>query len=106
MLLPALASPASWTSSCPTLDPGQQQLLVYGMGVCVLGMVFGMVMFFQVKNMPAHKAMLDVSHTIYETCKAYLLKQGQLLMVLETLHRRLHRLLLRLPAAPGRRCAW
>jgi K(+)-stimulated pyrophosphate-energized sodium pump len=27
--------------------------------------------------------MLDVSHTIYETCKAYLLKQGQLLMILE-----------------------
>ena len=27
--------------------------------------------------------MLDVSATIYETCKAYLLKQGQLLLVLE-----------------------
>jgi K(+)-stimulated pyrophosphate-energized sodium pump len=46
-------------------------------------MAFGMLMFTQVRSMPAHKAMLDVSHTIYETCKAYLLKQGQLLMVLE-----------------------
>jgi K(+)-stimulated pyrophosphate-energized sodium pump len=42
-----------------------------------------MVMFTLVKAMPAHKLMLDVSNTIYETCKAYLLKQGQLLMVLE-----------------------
>ncbi len=67
----------------PVLDPAQRQLLMMGLGVCVLGMLFGLVMFNQVKAMPAHKSMLDVSHTIYETCKAYLLKQGQLLVVLE-----------------------
>ena len=68
----------------PTLDnPAQRNLLLIGIGVCVAGMAFGMLMFTQVRSMPAHKAMLDVSHTIYETCKAYLLKQGQLLMVLE-----------------------
>ena len=83
ILLPALCHASELDLKLPDLSSGQQQLLVYGMGVCVLGMVFGMAMFFQVKNMPAHKAMLDVSHTIYETCKAYLLKQGQLLMVLE-----------------------
>ena len=83
MLLPALAFASELDLNLPQLNPGQQQMLVYGMGVCVLGMVFGMVMFMQVKSMPAHKAMLDVSHTIYETCKAYLLKQGQLLLVLE-----------------------
>ena len=67
----------------PTLDPAQRQLLFIGLGVCILGMVFGLLMYNQVKAMPAHKSMLDVSNTIYETCKAYLLKQGQLLMVLE-----------------------
>jgi K(+)-stimulated pyrophosphate-energized sodium pump len=58
-------------------------LLMAGIVVCVLGMLFGLMMFQQVKKMPAHKSMLDVSHTIYETCKAYLLQQGKLLAVLE-----------------------
>jgi K(+)-stimulated pyrophosphate-energized sodium pump len=58
-------------------------LLLIGIGVCVLGMAFGLAMFNQVKGMPAHKSMLDVSNIIYETCKTYLLQQGQLLMVLE-----------------------
>jgi K(+)-stimulated pyrophosphate-energized sodium pump len=83
MLLPALAFASELDLQLPTLDPSQRQLLFYGIGVCIAGMAFGMVMFVQVKAMPAHKLMLDVSHTIYETCKAYLLKQGQLLMVLE-----------------------
>jgi K(+)-stimulated pyrophosphate-energized sodium pump len=58
-------------------------LLITGLGVCVLGMLFGVAMFNQVKALPAHKSMLDVSAIIYETCKAYLLQQGRLLMVLE-----------------------
>jgi K(+)-stimulated pyrophosphate-energized sodium pump len=58
-------------------------LLVAGLGVCVLGMLFGLAMFNQVKGMPAHKSMLDVSNIIYQTCKAYLLQQGRLLVVLE-----------------------
>ncbi len=82
-MLPALSFASELDLQLPTLDAGQKQLLFAGVLVCVVGMAFGMVMFMQVKNMPAHKAMLDVSHTIYETCKAYLLKQGQLLMVLE-----------------------
>ena len=60
-----------------------QTLLMLGIGVCVLGMAFGLMMFNQVKGMPAHKSMLDVSNIIYETCKTYLLQQGRLLMVLE-----------------------
>jgi K(+)-stimulated pyrophosphate-energized sodium pump len=82
-LLPAAAFASELDLQLPTLEPGQRQLLMVGLGVCVLGMLFGLVMFNQVKGMPAHKAMLDVSNTIYETCKAYLLKQGQLLVVLE-----------------------
>ncbi len=82
-LLPALAGASELDLKLPTLDQGQRQLLLVGMVVCLAGMAFGMLMFSQVRRMQAHKAMLDVSHTIYETCKAYLLKQGQLLMVLE-----------------------
>ncbi len=58
-------------------------LLWVGMVVCVLGGVFGLIMFNQVKAMPAHKSMLEVSNVIYETCKTYLLQQGRLLIVLE-----------------------
>ena len=83
LLVPMSAFASELDLKLPTLDPGQRQLLMIGIGVCLLGMVFGFVMFLQVKKMPAHKSMLDVSHIIYETCKAYLLKQGQLLIILE-----------------------
>src|SRR3989449_8052674 len=83
LLLPMTAFASELDLKLPTLDPGQRQLLMIGLGVCLFGMAFGMLMFTQVKNMPAHKSMLDVSHTIYETCKTYLLKQGQLLAILE-----------------------
>ena len=82
-LVPAAAHASELDLQLPTLDATQHQYLLVGLGVCVFGMLFGLIMFNQVKAMPAHKSMLDVSNTIYETCKAYLLKQGQLLMVLE-----------------------
>ncbi|MEQ1832210.1 MAG: sodium-translocating pyrophosphatase [Candidatus Eisenbacteria bacterium] len=82
-LLPAAAFASELDLQLPTLDPAQRQMLLIGLGVCVAGMLFGLMMFNQVKAMPAHKSMLDVSNIIYETCKAYLLKQGQLLVVLE-----------------------
>src|SRR6058998_304281 len=58
-------------------------LLYLGLVVCVLGMLFGLAMYRQVKALPAHKSMLDVSNIIWETCKTYLLQQGRLLIVLE-----------------------
>ncbi|MBL8794499.1 MAG: sodium/proton-translocating pyrophosphatase, partial [Planctomycetia bacterium] len=36
----------------------------------------------QIHKLPAHKSMLDVSEIIFETCKTYLMKQGQFLMLL------------------------
>ncbi|HEY2955943.1 MAG TPA: sodium-translocating pyrophosphatase [Candidatus Eisenbacteria bacterium] len=62
-----------------------QALLLVGLGVCVLGGLFGLAMYRQVKGLPAHRSMLDVSHIIWETCKTYLLQQGRLLLVLESL---------------------
>ncbi len=44
--------------------------------ISVLGLVFGMVIYSELKNMPVHKSMLDISDLIYETCKTYLLRQG------------------------------
>ncbi len=58
-------------------------LLYAGIGVCLLGMVFGLVEFNRVRALPAHSSMLNVSNIIYETCKTYLLQQGRLLIVLE-----------------------
>ncbi len=81
--LPVRAFASELDLELPTLDAAQRQMLLIGMGVCVAGMLFGLAMFNQVKAMPAHKSMLDVSHIIYETCKAYLIQQGKLLAVLE-----------------------
>jgi K(+)-stimulated pyrophosphate-energized sodium pump len=57
-------------------------LLMAGLAVCVGGLVFGGVIYTQLKNMPVHKSMLDVSELIYETCKTYLLQQGKFLAFL------------------------
>ena len=58
-------------------------LLLAGMGVCVLGMLFGLGMYTHVRKLPVHKSMLEVSELIYETCKTYLLTQGKFILVLE-----------------------
>jgi K(+)-stimulated pyrophosphate-energized sodium pump len=58
-------------------------LLMVGLLVCAAGLGFGMMIYTQLKNMPVHKAMLDVSELIYETCKTYLIQQGKLLLLLE-----------------------
>ncbi len=58
-------------------------LIGWGMVICVLGMLFGFHEFLGIKKLPVHRTMADVSHTIYETCKTYLLQQGKLLIVLE-----------------------
>src|SRR5438874_5300382 len=59
-----------------------QNLLIAGIFVCLLGGVFGMVMYFQLKNLPVHKSMRDISELIYETCKTYLITQGKFIAIL------------------------
>src|SRR4051794_25593229 len=58
-------------------------LLMGGLGVCVLGLVFGLVIFRQLRNLPVHKSMLEISELIYETCKTYLITQGKFILLLE-----------------------
>ena len=36
----------------------------------------------QIKNLPAHKSMLDISEIIFQTCKTYLIQQGKFLLML------------------------
>jgi K(+)-stimulated pyrophosphate-energized sodium pump len=61
---------------------GGKDLLYSGLAVSVAGLVFGLVAYTQLKNMPVHRSMLEVSELIYETCKTYLLTQGKFLVVL------------------------
>ena len=58
-------------------------LLMGGLAVCVLGLVFGLVIYTQLKNLPVHRSMLEISELIYETCKTYLIQQGKFLLILE-----------------------
>ncbi len=57
-------------------------LLCWGLLICVLGMAFGGVMFTNLKNLPVHKSMKDISELIYETCKTYVQSQMKFLAIL------------------------
>ncbi len=62
-----------------------RSLLMMGLAVAALGTVFGLLVMSQVKNLPVHKSMREVSELIYETCKTYLIQQGKFLIALEIL---------------------
>jgi K(+)-stimulated pyrophosphate-energized sodium pump len=72
-------------SSVTLLGQTGHNLLVMGLIIPVLGLLFGYIVMTQVKNLPVHKSMLEVSELIYETCKTYLMQQGKLLLGLEVL---------------------
>jgi K(+)-stimulated pyrophosphate-energized sodium pump len=58
-------------------------LLLIGILISALGMIFGLMIYMQLKKMAVHQAMLDISELIYETCKTYLITQGKFILVLE-----------------------
>jgi K(+)-stimulated pyrophosphate-energized sodium pump len=58
-------------------------LLMAGLLVSALGLVFGLIIFVRLRNMPVHSSMREVSELIYETCKTYLATQGKFLILLE-----------------------
>src|SRR4029077_5703265 len=57
-------------------------LLMSGLVVAGLGLVFGLVVVTQLKNLPVHSSMREVSELIYETCKTYLTTQGKFILIL------------------------
>jgi len=61
-----------------------RSLLMLGLVVCVLGLLFGVVIFKQLQGLPVHESMREISELIYETCKTYLITQGKFLLLLET----------------------
>jgi K(+)-stimulated pyrophosphate-energized sodium pump len=58
-------------------------LLMGGLAVCALGLLFGLIIYGQLKRMAVHASMLEISELIYETCKTYLITQGKFILILE-----------------------
>src|ERR1700686_4900514 len=51
------------------LGVNARTLLTGGIGVCVLGLLFGVLTFNRLRRLPVHDSMREVSELIYETCK-------------------------------------
>ena len=58
------------------------KLLLIGILACLFGLGFGMAIYMRLKNLPVHRAMLEISELIYETCKTYLITQGKFILLL------------------------
>jgi K(+)-stimulated pyrophosphate-energized sodium pump len=89
----ALAQPASEVggeaglklpdlSSVSFLGIDGHKLLMIGIIFCIAGLGFGLAIYMRLKNLPVHRAMLEISELIYETCKTYLITQGKFLLLL------------------------
>ena len=57
-------------------------LLLWGLAICLFGMIFGAVQYMGIRNLPVHSAMREISELIYATCKTYLVTQGKFILVL------------------------
>ena len=80
---PVFASEASLVVPDFKTDCFNYHLLLVGIGVAVIGAIFGLIEFLRVKKIPVHPVMEQVGTTIFETCKTYLVQQGKFLIVLE-----------------------
>jgi K(+)-stimulated pyrophosphate-energized sodium pump len=69
-------------SAVPFLGTDGHTLLLFGLSICVLGLIFGLVIYGQLKNLPVHRSMREISELIYETCKTYLITQGKFILIL------------------------
>jgi K(+)-stimulated pyrophosphate-energized sodium pump len=58
-------------------------LLMGGIVVSIVGLLFGLMILRQLKNLPVHRSMREISELIYETCKTYLVTQGKFIAILE-----------------------
>ena len=54
----------------------------WGLLFCIGGMLFGLTIYVQLKNLPVHRSMREMSELIYETCKTYLVTQGKFIILL------------------------
>ncbi|HVF89768.1 MAG TPA: sodium-translocating pyrophosphatase [Blastocatellia bacterium] len=58
-------------------------LLLMGLVICFLGLLFGLLIYQNLKKLPVHGSMREISELIYETCKTYLVTQGRFILILE-----------------------
>ena len=78
-----LKIPSLDTVSFPSLGGlSGHNLMLFGLAVCVLGALFGLLQYRQTRQLPVHESMAAVSNTIWETCKTYLYTQGKFLAIL------------------------
>jgi len=70
-------------SSVSFLGLTGRSLLMVGLLVCVAGFAFGLVVYQQLKKLPVHRSMREVSELIYATCKTYLFTQIKFIAILE-----------------------
>jgi len=69
-------------SSVNFLGLNGHALLMIGLLFCVGGLLFGLAIYVQLKNLPVHRSMGEISELIYETCKTYLVTQGKFILLL------------------------
>lgn len=82
LFMPSLVSASEADLVLPEFSSTQSLFLLIGIGICVLGLLFGLYQFTKVRKLRAHQSMLDVAATIYATCKTYLIQQGKFLLLL------------------------
>ncbi|WP_448059910.1 sodium-translocating pyrophosphatase [Cellulomonas hominis] len=68
--------------SVTLLGMSGRALLSLGLIVCALGLGFGVLAYVQLRKLPVHTAMREISELIYSTCKTYLVQQGRFLLLL------------------------
>ncbi len=81
--IPAFAGEANLI--VPKISGLNFNLLTAGIIVSFLGLIWGLIAYGQIKSIKAHKCMIEIGNTIFETCKTYLIQQGKFLIVLEIL---------------------
>ncbi len=94
LFLTSLAAwaPSAWASEAELVLPdlgsvsflgmSGHSLLLAGLLICLLGFGFGLLMYRQLKSLPVHRSMREISELIYETCKTYLFTQGKFIAIL------------------------
>ncbi len=58
------------------------QLLTGGLVICLLGLALSFLFFVQIRDLPVHKSMREISELIYATCQTYLATQAKFILQL------------------------
>jgi K(+)-stimulated pyrophosphate-energized sodium pump len=78
LVVPSLSN----TQTASFFGTSGASLLMVGLLVSALGLAFGLAIMGQLKNLPVHRSMLEISELIYETCKTYLQTQLRFIGIL------------------------